>query len=171
MGPSGAGKDSVLRAARLLAPKHLWFAHRYITRPSDDPSENHIALSKEEFAVRKASGAFCLDWSSHGFHYGIGVEIENWLTVGNDVVVSGSRAALDHALERFPNLCPVLITADDIVLRQRLQSRGREDETAIEKRLQRNQDLAIDHSGLVTILNHGSLEEAAHKLLDVAPIR
>lgn len=37
MGPSGAGKDSVLNRARamLSADLPILFAHRYITRPAD----------------------------------------------------------------------------------------------------------------------------------------
>ncbi len=37
MGPSGAGKDSVLDRARALLSVNatIAFAHRYITRPSD----------------------------------------------------------------------------------------------------------------------------------------
>ena len=45
MGPSGAGKDSVLERARamLSADQPIAFAHRYITRPPDIGGENHVA--------------------------------------------------------------------------------------------------------------------------------
>jgi ribose 1,5-bisphosphokinase len=61
MGPSGAGKDSVLRGARaqLEPADRIVFAHRYITR-APEPSENHIALSPEEFALRDEAGLFAM---------------------------------------------------------------------------------------------------------------
>ena len=49
MGASGAGKDSLLDALRHDLPPNLMVAHRYITRPANAGSENHIALSQHEF--------------------------------------------------------------------------------------------------------------------------
>ena len=58
MGPSGAGKDSVLGRARVLLPPKapVVFAHRYITRPADIGGENHVAVTRAEFAMRRAYG-------------------------------------------------------------------------------------------------------------------
>ncbi|MGE4528427.1 MAG: phosphonate metabolism protein/1,5-bisphosphokinase (PRPP-forming) PhnN [Rhodospirillaceae bacterium] len=165
MGPSGAGKDSVLRAARLAAPPRLWFAHRYITRPADDASENHVALSDAEFAARRDAGGFALHWESHGWRYGIGIEIDAWMASGSDVVVNGSRAAFDAAHGRYPALLPVLLTASPEILRARLAARGRESAEALEARLVRNAGLAVRHPRLVTIANDGTLEDAAHRFL------
>ena len=60
MGPSGAGKDSVLGRARSLLPPAapVVFAHRYITRPAEAGGENHVALTRDEFATRRACGLF-----------------------------------------------------------------------------------------------------------------
>ena len=51
MGPSGAGKDSILDRARVLTlpGTPVVFAHRYITRPAGSGGENHVALSAAEF--------------------------------------------------------------------------------------------------------------------------
>ena len=80
MGPSGAGKDSVLERARALlsADLPIAFAHRYITRPADVGGENHVALSRAEFALRRAHGLFAFHWHAHGNDYGIGQEIHAW---------------------------------------------------------------------------------------------
>ncbi len=115
VGPSGAGKDSVLATARRQAPPTLWFAHRYITRPTD-PTENHVALSAAEFSTRRAAGGFSLCWDSHGWSYGIGIEIDTWIRDGIDVVVSGSRGVFAAALTRYPSLPPIRITADTTIL-------------------------------------------------------
>ena len=80
MGPSGAGKDSVLRYAReRLAGSGVLFAHRYITRPPVAGDENFVSLDPAEFAARRARGLFAFDWEAHGCLYGIGLEIEAWL--------------------------------------------------------------------------------------------
>ena len=93
MGPSGAGKDSVLARARaLISPDFpVAFAHRYITRPADAGGENHVALSEAEFERLRALGLFVFHWTAHGFRYGIGVEADAWRRDGLVTVVSGSR--------------------------------------------------------------------------------
>ena len=49
MGPSGSGKDSLLAELRQREQTQLLVAHRYITRAASAGSENHIALSEQEF--------------------------------------------------------------------------------------------------------------------------
>lgn len=165
IGPSGAGKDSVLTAARAQAPADLWFAHRYITRPAGDASENHVALTESEFETRRAAGGFALDWRANGLRYGIGAELDAWLARGVRVVVNGSRAALPHAAARYPSLLPVLITADAETLRARLLARGRETPETIAARLARLADAEIAHPALVTVVNDGGLDAAVRNFL------
>lgn len=57
MGPSGSGKDSLLAEIRLREQTQLLVAHRYITRDASAGSENHIALSEQEFLP--ARGKIC----------------------------------------------------------------------------------------------------------------
>ena len=86
MGPSGAGKDSVLGRARALLPSDapVVFAHRYITRPADTGGENHVAVTRAEFAMRRDHGLFAYHWGAHGNDYGVGREIHDLiLTVAN----------------------------------------------------------------------------------------
>lgn len=163
MGPSGAGKDSVLvRARTLLAPEApVVFAHRYITRPADTGGENHVAVTRAEFAMRRAYGLFAYHWDAHGNDYGVGREIHDWRAAGLTVVVSGSR---DHFLRTGgldSQARPVLITAPADCLKQRLAGRGRETSTEAAKRLQRAEAYEIDDPRLVTIVNDGSLDDAA----------
>ena len=60
------------------------FAHRYITRPAEVGGENHVALSRAEFALRRAHGLFAFHWQAHGNDYGIGREIDAWRAAGPD---------------------------------------------------------------------------------------
>jgi len=144
MGASGSGKDSLMRYAREKLARHpnIVFAHRYITRPADAGGENHVSLSPDEFASRAAAGLFALHWQSHGHHYGIGIEINQWLANGATVIVNGSREYLPHVVSRYGDVVPLLIEVSPDVLRERLLRRGRETREQVEKRLQRHQDLA-----------------------------
>jgi ribose 1,5-bisphosphokinase len=171
MGASGAGKDSLLNYVRQRLPgnANTVLAHRYITRPAEAGGENHLALSEEEFARRQRLNCFALHWRSHGNHYGIGIEINQWLAMGLSVVVNGSRAYLDQALLRYPQLVPVLITVTEQRLRARLQARGRESGLQLEQRLQRAAllDQKMRPPGAVRIANDGPLEQAGDKLLSL----
>ncbi|WP_342595895.1 ribose 1,5-bisphosphokinase [Salinicola lusitanus] len=139
MGASGVGKDSLLRELRQRRPD-LLVAHRYITRASGS-GENCVELSAAEFAWRRKQGLFCLAWCAHGLNYGVGIEIESWLTAGHTVVLNGSRRALALARARFgESLVPLLVVADAEVLRRRLLARGRETPAEIEARLARGGD-------------------------------
>ncbi len=97
MGPSGSGKDSLLAELRLREQTQLLVAHRYITRDASAGSENHIALSEQEFFTRAGQNLLALSWHANGLYYGVGVEIDLWLHAGFDVLVNGSRAHLPHA--------------------------------------------------------------------------
>jgi ribose 1,5-bisphosphokinase len=59
----------------------VMFPHRYITRPVGD-GENHIALTHDEFLARMTNGLFSLHWESHELRYGIGIEVDAWLSRG-----------------------------------------------------------------------------------------
>ncbi|RTF28060.1 ribose 1,5-bisphosphokinase, partial [Serratia marcescens] len=122
MGPSGAGKDSLLAALRADADRAPLVAHRYITRPADAGCENHIALSEPEFLRRRAKGLFALDWQAHQQRYAFGIEVDLWLLQGIDVAVNGSRAHLPQAQQRYgAQLLPVCLQVSAAILRQRLQ--------------------------------------------------
>jgi ribose 1,5-bisphosphokinase len=165
MGPSGAGKDTLLRYARTRLEGRAMFAHRYITRPPRVDGENHVALSPAEFALLRARGGFALAWVAHDMHYGIGIEIRAWLASGLCVVVSGSRAEWPNAAASLPGMLPVLITARPDVLAARLGTRGREDRAAIDARLARASAVVVDDPRLVVIDNSGPLPAAGERLV------
>ncbi|WP_025596473.1 phosphonate metabolism protein/1,5-bisphosphokinase (PRPP-forming) PhnN [Burkholderia sp. WSM2230] len=169
MGPSGAGKDTLLGSVRpRVSGSRVLFAHRYITRPAEASGENHIFLSDEEFQARAELGFFAMQWSSHGLRYGIGIEMEAWLARGATVVVNGSREYLPHAISRYPSVTAVHIDARPEVLAARLAARGRESLDEVRARLARRVPFAVaPHVALVTIDNSGALEVARNALLDV----
>jgi ribose 1,5-bisphosphokinase len=171
MGASGTGKDSLLQYLKT----HLDVRHRvklplrHITRPADAGGEAHIALALEAFQRLTAEGAFALHWQSHGFHYGIGREIDDWLEAGFHVVINGSRHYLETACRRYPEMQPVLIRVSHDALLQRLTLRGRENPEQIEQRLQRAEalDRQLSEEHLLVIDNDGPLQEAGQILLNL----
>ncbi|MFU8847897.1 MAG: phosphonate metabolism protein/1,5-bisphosphokinase (PRPP-forming) PhnN [Opitutales bacterium] len=168
IGASGAGKDSLMHYARSHCPPSagLLFAHRYITRRSTAGDENHIELSVGEFLQRKSGGLFVMDWQSHDLHYGVGIEVEHWLSLGFNVVLNGSREYLPTARQRVPSLVPFLIQVETSVLHQRLRARGRESEENIAQRLARNETLnQTPIEGCRFIENNDTIERAGAHLL------
>lgn len=164
IGPSGAGKDALMSAARsTLSGQCLLFAHRYITRDSLNDAENFIRLTPEEFAVRQQLGLFWLSWQSHQLSYAVGKEVLTWLCAGIPVVVNGSREALPQIREQCAQnqiICtPVWIHCDAAVLAQRLAQRGRESAQQIQERLVRAAQFVPPEDALV-IDNSGKLQDA-----------
>ena len=133
VGPSGAGKDTLLReASRRLGPvPDIVFPRRVITRPPD-PAEDHEPVSDDEFQRR----AFALSWAAHGLRYGIPAGIVGDLGAGRIVVVNVSRAIVAEARRRFPCFV-VAVTAPPAILAARLAVRRRETAAEIGARLAR----------------------------------
>ncbi|WP_174509928.1 ribose 1,5-bisphosphokinase [Klebsiella oxytoca] len=162
MGASGSGKDSLLAALRQREHPQLLVAHRYITRPFNAGSENHIALSKPEFFNRAERQLFALSWHANNNYYGVGIEIDLWLHAGFDVVANGSRAHLPQARARYADaLLPICLQVTPEVLRQRLEQRGRECESDIAQRLERA--ARYTPTDCLTLNNNGSLGQSVEQ--------
>ncbi len=169
VGPSGAGKDSVLNGARsvLAGDDRFVFARRIITRPPDEGGEDNIEVSTEAFAAAKADGAFSLSWRAHGLDYAIPQTIEDDLRVRRCVVASVSRSVIESARAGYVRLCVINITAPLEVLAERIARRGREDAASIRERLARaNYDLPIGDD-VVTLENTGTVEEAVDRFVSL----
>ncbi len=168
VGPSGAGKDSLINYARehiSEGNKKVVFAHRYITRAPVLQGENHVYLSEREYDKRLQDGLFAMHWKSHDYAYAIGIEINAWLAKGMNVVVNGSRAYLHTALTLYQQMRIIEVSVSNDVLRQRLTLRNRETPEQIVQRLNR-QILITECPNKFVIENNGLLEEAGNRLLD-----
>ncbi len=170
IGPSGSGKDSLLDAAREpMARRGCRIVRRVITRSAEAVGEAAQAVSAERFSEMQAQGEFALSWFANGLHYGIPKEVDQWLAEGHDVLINGSRGHLRQARARYPDLLAVLLSVDQVVLRQRLLARGRESSEEIEARLARNaqfaDDLLTDNPALIVLDNSGALEQTVARLI------
>jgi len=161
VGPSGAGKDTLLAGA-LAARPDLVLVRRVITRPAEAGGEDFDGVTPAEFARRKAAGEFALDWQAHGLSYGIPAA---QIDPARDVLFNGSRAALPAAQVRFPGLVVVLVTAPVAVLAQRLAARGREQAADIAARLDRAGFDLPDGMTVRQVVNDGTPEQGVARLL------
>jgi ribose 1,5-bisphosphokinase len=164
MGPSGSGKDSLLRAAReQLESMNCRIAQRVITRSAEATGEDAVAVTPVEFEEMRERGAFALHWRANGLGYGIPSEINTWLESGQHVLVNGSREFLPKAQELYPRLEAVLLSVNSGVLSRRLLARGRESLGEIEARMARNSTFRHAEHGTQRALqldNSGTLDES-----------
>ncbi len=163
VGPSGAGKDSLLRAAAqtLAADRHIIFPRRVITRPSHDEAEAHDSLTVDEFIDARERGHFALSWQAHGLHYGIPASLLDELRAGRTAAVNVSRAIIGEAAERFPNVAVLNVTAPAEIIAKRLAERGREAPADIAQRIARAAPRYDSRIATITIVNDTTLEAAA----------
>lgn len=169
VGPSGAGKDSVMGfAARHFADCHdVHFVRRVITRPSDAGGEVHESVSEDEFVDMQKDGAFAVFWDAHGLKYGIpSVVLEN-VRNGMTAIVNGSRGALPAFREAFGDIAVVVITAEAPVLAKRLAERGRESQEEVLRRLSRQAPDVTSGPGVSVIDNSGRLDIAGTRFVDL----
>lgn len=164
VGPSGAGKDSLM-AAVLAAQPELHLVRRVITRRADAGGEDFEPATAKEFDRRQAQGEFVLHWQAHGLKYGIPASELTAAQRGRDVMFNASRAVLEEAAQKIPDLTVLHVTADAAVLAKRLAGRGRETPEDIEQRLARAAMPLKTTLPLVEIDNSGPLENAVAAVL------
>lgn len=163
VGPSGAGKDTLIRGACAARPD--WRrVRRVITRQTlPDETEDFEAVTVSEFKARKAEGMFALDWDAHGLLYGIPrSQIE-----GRGVILfNGSRAILPQARRCFPDLRVIVVTAPATLLAARLAARGRETQADIQERIERSGLLIPEARVDAVICNDATPAEGVQRLLN-----
>ena len=162
VGPSGVGKDSLIAGAReaLADDRRFIFPRREITRPADAGGEDHVAITAAEFTRRRHAGGYALSWNAHGLGYGAPVSIDVALKSGQDIVLNGSRGALDDARRRYVNLRIIEIGVSAEVLRARLEARGRETPLEIESRLARAVALRAGGDDVIHFVNDRPMTES-----------
>jgi ribose 1,5-bisphosphokinase len=172
LGPSGAGKDSVLDWLKTHIAGHpevnaqVHWTQRSITRAAVVGGEAHESLSVETFEQLELAGAFALSWQANGLSYAIRREELSPLLQGGWVFVNGSRAYLPIASRLFPDLTVLHITASMQSLRQRLLARGRESHERIDARLARTAEMGpLHHPRMMEVSNDLTLEETGQAVL------
>lgn len=168
VGPSGAGKDSLMDGARArLSDQQFVFAKRIVTRPPGMVGEDYESCEPQRFAARKANGEFLATWQAHGYDYGLSNQLAIDQAHGKHIVANGSRAVVSEIAQTIPNLVVIHVTAPIELLAQRLAKRGRETEVEIRERLNRRITTFADGIVVRTVVNDASLHEGIDRFVEV----
>lgn len=168
-GPSGVGKSTVVRKAIELNPD-VWLSVSATTRsprPGEQDGTDYLFLNDEEFDRVRAKGGFLESAAFAGNRYGTPREsVESRLAQGVDVLLEIDLQGVRQVREAMPHALTVFIAPPSWeVLRDRLTSRGTEDDAAVARRLvvAREELAAQDEFDLVII--NADVEQAARELL------
>ncbi|HEX3505228.1 MAG TPA: phosphonate metabolism protein/1,5-bisphosphokinase (PRPP-forming) PhnN [Xanthobacteraceae bacterium] len=166
VGPSGAGKDTLLKGARAACAYDpaVVFSRRVVTRPKSD-AEDHDSMDAAAFAHAASEGAFALWWQAHGNGYGIPSTIDQDIRAGRTVVCNVSRTVVDAARQRYGFVTVVEITAPAQVLLSRLASRQRTSDGDVAQRLERSAQVEQLFSPDIVIRNVGRPDGGIRRLI------
>ena len=172
VGPSGAGKDTLIGLARALCAQDgqdrssIVFPRRIVTREAS-AAEDHDSMTASAFDAAAAQGAFAFSWEAHGLKYGLSAAIDAELRCGRTVVCNVSRTVVSELRARYANLTVVLLTAPQEVLQARLAARGREGLGDVAARVARAAPATEDLAPDVVIENVGDPHDGARRLAAV----
>jgi ribose 1,5-bisphosphokinase len=167
VGPSGAGKDTLLRVAKAACAEdcNIAFPRRVITRPAS-PSEDNEEVSHAGFRHALAQGEYAVHWEAHGHCYALPRAIDAEIGAGRTVVANVSRTVIGAMRRAYADVVVVSITAPPQVLAERLAMRQRDSDGTIEHRLHRTVDEVLATPD-VTIVNVGTAEYHARQLVRI----
>ncbi|TXM71545.1 MULTISPECIES: phosphonate metabolism protein/1,5-bisphosphokinase (PRPP-forming) PhnN [unclassified Methylobacterium] len=150
VGPSGAGKDTVIAAARarLAGDPPFVFPRRLVTRPPS-AHEDNAEIAEADFSRAAAAGAFPLHWRVHGLGYAIPPDALEEAARGRIVVCNISRRVIEAARRMLPGVHVVAITAAPETLAARLAARDRPEDGDLGARLAR----AVPAEADATVVN------------------
>ncbi|WP_072680664.1 AAA family ATPase [Arcobacter sp. LA11] len=161
VGPSGVGKDTLLKEVRKSLDGSFNFINRYITR-KPCKSEDNFYLDEYAFEILKHNSFFISTWNAHGNYYGIAKKsIKNGINI-----ISISRSKVKDFENSYDNVYTINISVSKENLRRRLENRGRESKEEIEKRLNRSYQ-KIESKNLIEFDNSEKLEITSKKFLEL----
>ena len=138
-GPSGAGKDTLIRAALEAIPELALIASATTRKPRNDEvvGRDHIFLSREEFE-RWIEEDQLLEWAEYsGNLYGTPKQsVEELLENGRSVILRIELQGARQLKERRPDAVMVLVRAPSLEeTRRRIESRATETSESVESRM------------------------------------
>jgi ribose 1,5-bisphosphokinase len=166
VGPSGAGKDTLLGLAKAACADDgdIVFARRAVTREASS-FEDNAQLSDAEFVAALGRGEFATHWEAHGHRYGLLRGIDDDICAGRTVVANVSRTVIEPLRRAYTNVVIVAITAPADVLAQRIAMRARASDGASGDRLTRKVADAVAPDK--TVVNVGSADFHARQLVHI----
>jgi ribose 1,5-bisphosphokinase len=167
IGPSGAGKDTLLGLARAACADNasIVFPRRVVTR-EPSPFEDNEQMSLDAFRQARTRGDFAVHWEAHGHCYGLPRAIDDSIRAGRTVLANVSRGVVDATRHAYADVTVVLITAPAEILAERLAGRARSSDGRVADRLHRIVDGVATEPDIV-ITNVGGVEHHARELVRV----
>jgi ribose 1,5-bisphosphokinase len=167
VGPSGAGKDTLLGLAMAACAdnSNIIFPRRVITRAASASEENE-EVSLGAFQEALARGEYAMHWEAHGHCYALSRAIDDDIRAGRTVVANVSRTVIGALRSAYTKVVVISITAPPDVLAERIAMRARSSDGRLEGRLRRTVEDASAAPD-VTIVNTGSAEYHARQLVRV----
>jgi ribose 1,5-bisphosphokinase len=167
VGPSGAGKDTLLGRARttFAGDSNIIFQRRVVTREASAFEDNE-QMSPDAFRQARMRGDFAVHWEAHGHSYGLPRAIDEDIGGGRTVVVNVSRAVVDAMRRAYADVTVVAVTAPPEVLAERLAARARSSDGRLADRLGRAA-AGVEAAPDVTISNVGDVEHHAAELVRI----
>ena len=167
VGPSGAGKDTLLGLARAACADegNIVFPRRVVTREASSAEDNE-QVSLDAFRQAQAQGDFAMHWEAHGHCYALPRAIDDDIRAGRTLVANVSRTVVEAMRRAYADVTVVSITAPPEILSGRLATRARSSDGRLADRLRR----AVDDAAAapdVTIVNVGSVEHHARELVRI----
>ena len=165
VGPSGAGKDTLLSLAKAACADdgNIVFPRRVITREASASEENE-EVSLGTFQEALARGDYAMHWEAHGHCYALSQAINVEIRLGRTVIANVSRTVIGAMRRAYADVMVVSITAPPDVLAERIAMRARSSDGRLESRLRR----AVEDASAVpdvTIVNTGCAEYHARQLV------
>jgi ribose 1,5-bisphosphokinase len=167
VGPSGAGKDTLLGLARAACAddRNVVFPRRLVTREASAFEDNE-QISRDTFARGLAEDAYAMHWEAHGHCYALSRTIDDDIRAGRTVIVNVSRTVISAMRRAYADVVAVSITAPTEVLAARIAMRARGSDGRLEQRLGRTVEDAAAAPD-VTIMNVCSVDYHARQLVRI----
>jgi ribose 1,5-bisphosphokinase len=166
VGPSGAGKDTLIAQARarLAGDTAFVFPLRLVTRAAS-AAEDHLTILEADFAQAVSRGDFAFWWEAHGLKYALPASIDGDIRAGRTVVCNVSRGIVAALRLRYARLGVVLVTAPAEVLAGRLSARDRASDGDLAQRLGRGAPSPTEFAPDHVIENVGDIADGVTRLL------
>ncbi len=167
VGPSGAGKDTLLGLARAACAEDgdVVFPRRVVTREAS-PFEDNEQVSLSAFGQAIGRGDFAVHWEAHGHCYALPRAIDDDIRAGRTVVANVSRTVVDAIRRAYIDVVVVSITAPPEILAERVATRARSSDGLVVDRLNRAIG-GVAAAADVTIINVGSVDHHARELVRI----
>lgn len=167
VGPSGAGKDTLLNIARCECADSalITFPRRVVTRRASQFEEND-ELETAAFRQAIEQDTFAVYWEAHGHCYGLRRSIDDDVRAGRTVVANVSRRVVAVFRRLYAHVAVVEVTAPAEVLAARLSQRHRVSDGDLGARMGRagsDDPLVAD----ITIVNIGDPRPHAATLVKI----